>query len=461
MDLVNDQNRRNIVIHGLWSESVMIIYANQPETMLRSRARRSARRTNHVLMGTWLEVLAETEDWYEVKPRSNRGNGGWVLKSDTRADPILKVFFVDVGQGDGAIVEGPQGRILIDGGPTKKYHEFLKHRYKPLIDNGEAVHFDAVVVSHHDMDHFQGLTHTLNDSNFTFGTVYHNGIIRFDDESESGSPFDLGNLNSEGTILKNTFDTLSQADNLIDEGELMPTFRKFWEAAIRAKSEGRLKKSKRITVRDELLPDFDGDGNGNLRVEILGPVPTSSSGRVQYNTFPDPHDHPSTTPSSSHTRNGHSIVLKIVFGEHSVLFGGDLNIPAENHLLNYYAGENPFRVTVAKSCHHGSSDFSVKYLKKVKPRVNVVSSGDNKSFDHPTADAIGCASRWTTGDFPLFFSTELARAQSRSTLHYGLINVRSNGEGMVCAQMKEQHKRKPDVWDSFTVPWKGKFPDAL
>lgn len=34
-----------------------------------------------------------------------------------RDDPLLKVRFVDVGQGDGAIVESPDGQIvLIDGG---------------------------------------------------------------------------------------------------------------------------------------------------------------------------------------------------------------------------------------------------------------------------------------------------------------------------------------------------------
>jgi len=115
----------------------------------------------------------------------------------------------------------------------------------------------------------------------------------------------------------------------------------------------------------------------------------------------------------------------------------------------------------AKSCHHSSSDFTVDYLKLVGPHVNVVSSGDNKSFDHPTADAVGAAARWTSGTLPLFFSTELGRARTTLGVHYGLVNLRSNGTELVAAKMKEQHKNKSDVWDSFTVPWKGKFPDAV
>ena len=163
------------------------------------------------------------------------------------------------------------------------------------------------------------------------------------------------------------------------------------------------------------------------------------------------------TPSSSHTRNGHSVVLKLKFGKHSVLLGGDLNIPAQQHLMNYYGDENPFRVDVAKACHHGSSDFHVDFLKRTKPHANVFSSGDNKSFDHPMADAVGAVAKHTRGSHPLLFSTELARAVSSKRTHYGLINLRSNGKVLVMAQMKEQHKKKADIWDSFTLPWPGKF----
>jgi hypothetical protein len=116
---------------------------------------------------------------------------------------------------------------------------------------------------------------------------------------------------------------------------------------------------------------------------------------------------------------------------------------------------------VAKACHHGSSDFLVQFLKKVRPHANVVSSGDNKSFDHPVADAVGAVARHTRGDHPLFFSTELARAVSGERIHFGLINARSNGKVLTMAQMKEQRKNKPDIWDSFTVPWKGRFHDVL
>jgi beta-lactamase superfamily II metal-dependent hydrolase len=438
-----------------------VIYGNKPETVLRVDHRFSARRTNHVLLGTWLRVLSRYGEWIEVET-AGRGPGGWVHTDDVRDTPCLKVFFVDVGQGDGAIIESPNGNLLIDGGPSKGFHAFLGYLYEPSIDAGKKIHFDAVVMSHPDMDHYRGLTRVLKDPDFSFGTVYHNGMIRYDDSKPAGEPFDLGHLkeNAGGQkILTETFSSLDQAGQLINGGQLMATFRDFWKTARKAQRDGRLARARRVTARDGTLPGFRSQNPAKLSIEVIGPETTSDSGRVEYVTFPDPHDHPRIEPSSSHTRNGHSVVLKLAFGDHSFLFGGDLNIPAQKHLLKAHANDNLFRVDVAKACHHGSSDFTVDFLKKVRPHVNVFSSGDNKSFDHPMADAVGAIGRHTRGDHPLLFSTELARAETRSGTHYGLINARSNGKTLVMAQMKEQHK-KTDVWDSYTVPWRGRFPEV-
>lgn len=437
-----------------------VVYANHPETILRKKPGARSSATNHVLLGTWLKIEKSQGAWHWVKTR-NRGKPGWVHQDHVRTDPVLKIFYVDVGQGDGAIVESPRGVMLIDGGPNKNFWRFLSHRYRSLFNEGEKVHIEAVVVTHPDFDHFAGLTHVLEDERLTFGAIYHNGIIRYK-TPPPGEKFDLGALRNrtingvQKEVLTETFSTIEEAKNLIDGGLLISTFKKFWLAAWKAHSEGRLKGAKRITDRDKTLPGYSGSPDKGLRVEVLAPVPTKTTGRIEYAGFPSTEDYPKGNSDSSHTRNGHSIVLKFLYGEHSFLFGGDLNIPAEKHLMGYYGSKNPFRVDVAKACHHGSSDFSIDYLRKVKPQVNVFSSGDNKSFDHPLPDALGAAGQHTRGDYPLLFSTEIARAYGKKGIHYGLINARSNGQILTMAQMKEQHA-KADVWDSFTVPWRGKF----
>ncbi len=432
------------------------MYGNQSETLI-YKTDKLRKIVNHVLLGTRLDVISETDNAYQVDARG-RGKSGWVKKEDVRDKPVLKIFFVDVGQGDGAIVESPEGVVLVDGGPSTNFYKFLKYRYRRILKEEGKVNIKAIIMSHPDWDHFNGLTAVIKDKRFHIGHIYHNGIIRYDGkppgrQTEMGKTTKRTINGKNRTVLIETYNTLANAKKLIDGGFLMSSFRKFWQAAIDAKAEGRLKGAKCLTIHDQTISGFDNDPKDGLRIEILGPVPVGGKGeKLEYVTFPDAEgiagDNPGT--SDSHTINGHSLVLKLFYGKHSILMGGDLNIPAELHLLEHYGKDNPFRVDVAKACHHGSSDYLIDYLKKVRPIANVISSGDNKSFDHPMSDAVGASCRHTRGNHPLFFSTELARANSNSGTHYGLINLRSNGKTLTMAQMKEQHNKK-DVWDSYTL----------
>lgn len=438
------------------------VYGNKSETLI-YKTDQLKKTVNHVLLGTRLDVYEENDEAYRVSARG-KGKSGWVKKEDVRDTPVLKIFFVDVGQGDGAIIESPEGAILLDGGPSSKYYHFLLHRYKKILQENGKVNIKAIIMSHPDWDHFNGLTPIINDNRFFIGHIYHNGIIRYASKP-AGVNTTIGKttkrmLNGKSrTILTETYSSLDDASNLIQGGHLMISFSKFWQAALDAKAQGRLTGAKCLTIHDKTIDGYDNNPENGLRIEILAPIPVGGENdKTEYVTFPKAKDiikeNPST--SNSHTINGHSLVLKLLYGKHSILLGGDLNIPAELHLIEHYGENNPFRVDVAKACHHGSSDYLIDFLKKLKPRVNVVSSGDNKSFDHPMADAVGASCRHTRGSHPLFFSTEIARAVSSSRTHYGLINLRSNGKVLAMAQMKEQHN-KTDVWDSYTVPWRGKF----
>lgn len=439
-----------------------IVFGNKPETLI-YKSNKFKKIENHVLLGTRLDVVEETTNGYKVDTRG-RGKSGWVKKEDVRANPILKIFFVDVGQGDGVLIESPEGIILLDGGPYSNYYKFLKYRYHRILKADKKVNIKAIIMSHPDWDHFNGLTSVIKDKRFHIGNIYHNGIIRFDGKppgrnSEIGMTEPQIIKGKQCTVLTETYNSLEDIKKLIDEGFLMSSFKKFWEAALEAKEEGRLIGVKCLTKHNKTVDEYDNDPENGLRIEIIGPVPVGGKDdKLEYLSFPEAEDIAKTNPdmSESHTINGHSLVLKLLYGKHSILLGGDLNIPSELHLLEHYGDDNPFRVDVAKACHHGSSDYLVDYLKKIRPRANVVSSGDNKSFDHPMSDAVGSSCRHTRGDHPLFFSTEIARAISKSGTHYGLINLRSNGKVLTMAQMKEQHD-KADVWDSYTLPWKGKF----
>ena len=79
--------------------------------------------------------------------------------SMTRADGMLHVHVLDVGQGDAILVVTPQGRqVMVDGGPDPRNALLaLGRRFSPG-DRG----LDAVVVTHLDSDHAGGLIGVLD-----------------------------------------------------------------------------------------------------------------------------------------------------------------------------------------------------------------------------------------------------------------------------------------------------------
>lgn len=75
------------------------------------------------------------------------------------------VFFLDVGQGDCAVILADDQVCIIDGGPSKASSKV----YSFLEENG-VKHIDIMVLSHGHSDHAGGLSGALNLA--TVGTVY-------------------------------------------------------------------------------------------------------------------------------------------------------------------------------------------------------------------------------------------------------------------------------------------------
>lgn len=84
---------------------------------------------------------------------------------------ILKVAFLDVGQGDSILIESPAGnQILIDGGPNGKVLESIG-REIPFYDRT----IDVVITTHPDKDHIGGIPGILR--NYKVGEYFDNGAI--------------------------------------------------------------------------------------------------------------------------------------------------------------------------------------------------------------------------------------------------------------------------------------------
>ncbi len=401
--------------------------------------------------------------------------GGYIDRNSISARQQLKVFYVDVGQGDATLVEAEGALVVIDGGPNRGFFDEMEKRLAALRRADRAIGLperpqllvNAVVVSHFDLDHYYGLVRLLESPHYRIGCLYHNGLPRYD--SGAGRDLDLGDVvehvdgsRSIGTDLSG----LDSARALLEGGGLRTAggrdnrFARFLRAAVTAAEQGRLGSMRRLYRRDPGAPVVLRDTGPDLEFEVLAPLTTRSSGAVRLPVFPDPHDvsatNPRPAPSASHTINGNSVVLRLTYGGNTFLFGGDLNQPAQRYLRARYGGGRPCGAEVNKACHHGSSDFDLDYLRAVHPHATVFSSGDNGSHDHPLPDAMGAAARHSRGDYPLVFSTELARETGSGGILLGHINARSNGREVVMAQKKEKPSLKK-TWHAFRLPYDGPF----
>lgn len=391
---------------------------------------------NRLLMGTYVGITEESGDFVNV---ATAGPDGWMKKSDLSDNMGLKIFYLDVGQGDGLLIEIGNLRILIDGGPGNHMHGYLtKWQYTYLLQYKKPVHIDYVFISHFDADHFKGLVKVLENPLFTFGTICHAGILKF---AAKNNPYNsgLGDVVKVGKqkFLTGVFDNLLTLESEVAYNRDVNLFMK---ALLKAGAENRVGNVRRLKAGDvPVLQNIEGE---EFKIEVLAPFTEKVNEKDAFLYWSD----------EGKTVNGHSLLLKATFGKRTMMFGGDLNTESEEYIMSKYPGDHPLEVDVAKACHHGSSDFSVDFMAKVNPYATVISSGDNEGFSHPRADAIGCAGKYARGVRPLVYSTELARSvnsKSKKVL-FGMINLRCNGDEIFISQMKEVNKPS-DIWDSYEL----------
>ncbi len=91
-------------------------------------------------------------------------------------DETMRITFMDVGQGDSALIEFPGRKIMIiDGGGTfSDTFDIGRSVIAPYLWNKGIRHIDYIVLSHPQRDHVEGLIYLLD--KFHVGEVWTNGI---------------------------------------------------------------------------------------------------------------------------------------------------------------------------------------------------------------------------------------------------------------------------------------------
>jgi competence protein ComEC len=225
----------------------------------------------------------------------------------------MRVTFLDVGQGDCALVEFPRGKhMLIDGGGFYGDFDVGEKVIAPLLWERRILKIDYLVLSHPQPDHYKGLIFIAK--HFRAHEFWHNGM-----ESES------------------------------------PTYQQLLEI-IRGKGITIVK------VADGFARTIAG-----AQVQALNPV-LAEKGIAN-------------GPRKREEVNTNSLVLMISFGDHSLLFTGDIERQAEARLVK--AGK-ALRAQVIKVPHHGSKKSSTEaFIKAVSPHYAVISVGFGNPFRLP------------------------------------------------------------------------------
>jgi beta-lactamase superfamily II metal-dependent hydrolase len=402
--------------------------------------------------GDDLEVLDRAPALTKVRLN---GLEAWVRgKLETTPTPLLAFAFIDVGQGDACLITTPGGqRVLVDGGENQLAARYLAARFWRETVQGRDVPFDAVIVTHGDADHFDGLSTLVLDAaaekrdrkriNITARRVFHNGLVR--------RPSSIAERQQLGpTVDVHGDDYVRVVDDPRVVADCNRPFAR-WNRALDALVARGATSVSRLdaTMTDSF--NFLSD----VSVTVLGPhVRALPDGSF---ALPLLGSENGTGVSASRTINGHSIVLKFKYGNVTALLTGDTHAAAQEHLRQQLFDP---RADVFKVPHHGSQDVSRTFIEAVQPLVSVISAGDEdarRDYLHPRANLLAMLGQSRRGAEPVVFVTNLAAFDkwegeafyavkdgekwrpdlNRGTFYarqrtaYGIIHVRTDGERLV------------------------------
>lgn len=276
---------------------------------------------------------------------------------DVELDGTLQIHFIDIGGGDGILIDTPSGKkILIDGGWTYSDRGLAKNEYSAYLDRFlEDDVVDLVIISHPDYDHFAGLSNVLDTR--TVRQIWNNGYDS-SELSQSWGKFIKKARAKEGTVL------LSPLTDYMELGTVV-----------------RFDDSDTYESNDDVVLTL-------INSQRYLPKDVYGGGR---------------SLDEGQRRNSCSIVIRMDYGETSALFTGDTNGRKKGGAIDACDDQELFMLRndentvnplfglldcdILKVAHHGSDgSSSLRFLTAVQPEWAVISAG--VYHKHPTVGAL-------------------------------------------------------------------------
>ncbi len=371
-----------------------------------------------LLWGDRVEILDPIPQNGYLRVHSRWAPSGYIDPEHLAGKPLLELYFIDVGQGDGVLIVTPERKhILIDGGYTRKMQphgrsaaDFVDWKFFKDYKQDKIV-IDELICSHCDADHYGGLwdlinaedDHELDCTGVEIKRFYHAGVGWWSKNGERS----LGKR-EDGYIklLLNDRDSIEKA---FAEGEYKP--QGDWGDFLKC-IKAIQAPSKRLSYNPEkgfdYLPDYEKTDASKLSIKVLGPIETTVDGAPALKDF--------ITPSQN--TNGNSVLLRLDYGKSRILLTGDLNQKSQQYIVDSLSGNTQeLAADVVKSCHHGSDDCSYNFLQYVQAAATIISSGDDETHAHPRPNIVVASGatgfRKISKDkllTPMIYSTEISRS---------------------------------------------------
>ena len=489
------------------------------KVVVEEKEERKLQTVKQLLFGDYIKAIVEdgayvteTFDGVEYVKVHCRNADGYLRWDQMQEERPVEINFIDVGQGDGCHIVTPDDKhFLVDAGKGNNMYRFLKWRFNLRSPKNKAPGF-TVVITHSDEDHYKGFKEIFEKAKpveqpegtpeeekktpqIRIKKIYHNGMI----EGSGNIAEALGTVvtHKEKKYITDLCDTNEDYKKRVEDIESGRVKDKDGEVINAGNFIDMLqlteapKASLRAGTEDKPVYLYNKNG---MKMEIMGPIAEDVDGKPALPYF----------GTAGKTKNGHSVIIKLTVGHLKLLLGGDLNMEAENYLLKKYSGKDVeaivkdlkknlkpearttkeaelqaaigearkyLGVDIAKSCHHGSDEFTSEFLQALNPLATVISSGDEESYCHPRPDTLGTIGKYSRGHRPMIYSTELARSgkeflkldkldissqkkNERVVTVYGMINVRTDGNNVIFAQKLEKKASSGHSWDIHTLVWK-------
>lgn len=317
----------------------------------------------------------------------------WLRSRPPKPSGELQVHVLDVGpiEGDAMLIISPAGKsALIDAGDVGKGKIVLEALKRYNIQR-----LDYFIATEPHSDHIGGADEVLN--GVKVGTVIDNGV----------DPFSQTESATTTTTTKTAKAKAAPTPPPPKKGTGGSYFEKY-QAAVKLSG----------AQYEKAQPGKKYDLGGGAIVTVIAPS--------------EPFFNKEQMKAGGNDINANSIVLRLDYGDFSMLFMGDAEAQTEQRLLGK---DVELKANIIKIAHHGSKyATSEEFIRRVKPEAAIISDGAWNRYGHPAQSVLD--------------RLKAANARVYRTDLQGEITISTKGKADSAHpyEIKPANETKEDIW---------------